>query len=209
MARGLAHAGGAASRGGPQAQQAAARFLQDGRRSATAPRSEICAPARRRPPPRAARARLSADRPVDTRPSASMRRISPVPRSAVAIASLAGRKWRHRHKQRVDLGQKPVAPAIERRGVERRIGVDALEAVLRQNLTVRRRDRNAALGVEAVREMGEESVHFAPRPAQSRGPDERPRGVPMHDLLTGCRGIAWDPMGVNEATAIPAPGTSP
>ena len=68
---------------------------------------------------------------------------------------------RHRLKQRVDLGDQRVAAAIERRRVERRIGEDALEAVLRQHLAKRRRNRNPPLGVEAVGEIRKKSIHQA------------------------------------------------
>ena len=84
---------------------------------------------------------------------------------------VAGRRTgRQRHKQRVDLGQQLQAPAVERRLIERPIGVDALEAVLRQNLPERRGDRDAALGVEAMGEMGEEAIHGAPRRANPPRP---------------------------------------
>ena len=207
VARSLAHAGGPGVAGGPQAQNAAARLLEMGGEARRLPdlklvplpdeRRLVAQPERRLQP-------LVHRHPPFRVHAQNLARAQERGRDGVA----GGRKGRHRRKQRVDLGQKPVAPAIERRRVERRIGVDALEAVLRQNLPERRRDRNAALGVEAMGEMGEETVHGAPRRAQSRRPGERPTAASAHDLLTGCRGIAWDPMGVNEATAIPAPGTA-
>ncbi len=106
--------------------------------------------------------------------------------SAVAIASLAGENAGIVAMSEFDLGQKPVAPAIERRNVERRIGVDALEAVLRQNLAERGRDRNPALGVEPVGEVGEETVQRArPRRARNRCRDERGSEAAARGPLTG------------------------
>ena len=123
-----------------------------------------------------------------------------------------GRVGRHGLKQRVDLGDERVAAAVERRRVERRIGVDPGEAILRQHLAERRGNRDSPLGVEAMDEVGEKSIHHtALRRAGERSPDASRRSATAHrrGQLTGWRGIAWDPMGVNESEGIPAPGTPP
>src|SRR5208283_635454 len=96
------------------------------------------------------------------------------------------------------------------RRVERRIDIDTLEAVLRQRLPERRRDRNPTLGVEAMGEMRQEAVHQAPRRQRPPRPDERGSraAARTRGLLTGWRGIAWDPMGVKQTPGDSRPGTS-
>ncbi len=104
------------------------------------------------------------------------------------------RERRQRGQQRIDLRQELVAPAVERRRIERRMDVDALEPVPRQRLTEGCRDRDPALGVEAVGEMREEAVHEAPRRRKSAclrraglaGGGAHARSVD---------GMAWDNMG--------------
>src|SRR3990170_5594752 len=48
--------------------------------------------------------------------------------------------------QRVDLVDQSLAAGVERRRIERRIAVDAVEAVLGEDCAERSRDRNAAFG---------------------------------------------------------------
>src|SRR5271170_4559469 len=131
-------------------------------------------------------------------------------RGGEGVAS--GRIGRHRLQQGVDLGDERVAAAVERRRVERGIGVDPREAVLRQHLAERRRNRDSPLGVEAMDEVGEKSIHHtALRRAGGRSPGASQRSATAHmrGQLTGWRGIAWDSMGVNESKGIPARGTAP
>src|SRR5262245_44675105 len=67
-----------------------------------------------------------------------------------------GRKARD---QRLDLLEQRVAAGIERRTVERRVAVEAVEAVAREHCTKGRRNRHTSLGIEAQRVMGHETVH--------------------------------------------------
>ena len=136
---------------------------RDARRIATAPRSGTCAPARRTPPRRSSPSDafspvVERHPPLRIHPQDLAR---PQKRGREGVARR--RERRQRGQQRIDLRQQPVAPAVERRLIERRIDVDALEAVLRQRLTEGRWNRDAALGVEPVGEMGEKAVHEAPR----------------------------------------------
>ena len=121
------------------------------------------------------------------------------------------REGRQAGQQRVDLRQELQAAAVERRRIERRIGVDAVESVLRQRLPERRRNRDPPLGVEAVGEMREESVHEAPRRQKPPRPDERNSNAAAlkRGLLTGWRGITWDPMGVKQTAGNSRPRNLP
>ena len=161
-----------------------------------------------------------------SRPSVDLRRSSRKTRPSefgaqdLAHAEKRGREGvasrrigRHRLQQGVDLGDERVAAAVERRRVERRIGVDAGEAILRQHLAERRGNRDSPLGVEAMDEMGEKSIHRAAL-QRAKGPApgafQRSATAPTRGQLTGWRGIAWDPMGVNESEGIwPAKPPSP
>jgi hypothetical protein len=60
----------------------------------------------------------------------------------------------------VDLVDQPLAACIERRGVERRIAVDAVEGVFGEDSTKRSRDRNAAFGIDLIGECGDKLVHL-------------------------------------------------
>ena len=112
-------------------------------------------------------------------------------REGVAVRRIG----RHGREQRVDFHEQPVASAIERRRVERRIGVDPVEPVLRQNLPKRRRDRNSTLGVETMGEVGEETVQGA-RPRRAKEP--RPNEQGSNGVGAAARsvdGMLWDNMG--------------
>src|SRR5262249_37541465 len=64
--------------------------------------------------------------------------------------------------QRLDFLEQCIAASVERRPVERRIAVEALETVARQDRAEGRRDRDPALGIEAQRIVGHEAVHNVP-----------------------------------------------
>ncbi len=95
--------------------------------------------------------------------------------------------------------------------IERGIGVDALESVLRQRLTEGGRNRDPALGVEAVGEMREEAVHEAPRRQKPAASGERSStaAARKRGLLTGWLGITWDPMGVKQTAGDSRPRNRP
>ena len=111
----------------------------------------------------------------------------------------------------VDFLRKALAACIERRSVERGVAVDAARiAVALQNGAEGRRHRDAALGVDLVRECRDKAVH----PPFRTLPVTRPTPIPrMHHPIDaasvfaiagrGARwvlyGITWDTMGVNGA----------
>src|SRR5579864_2390362 len=115
-----------------------------------------------------------------------------------------------------------MAAGIERRPVERRIAVQAVEAVARQHRAERRRHRNATFGIETQHVMGHKPVHLAPpRAADSNlaaAPAGQRPGHPRHtrrgpDRSSGpptfvrTNGLSWDNMVVNgpAASEIAAP----
>ena len=61
--------------------------------------------------------------------------------------------------QRLDLGQQRIAAGVDRRPIQRRMAVQAVEAIAGEHRAERRRYRNAALGVEAKRVVRDKAIH--------------------------------------------------
>src|SRR5262249_16083737 len=122
-----------------------------------------------------------------------------------------GRKARD---QRLDLLEQRIAAGVERGPVERRIAIEALEAVAREPRGDRRRDPPRAFGIGAKRVGGQEAVHAVPGPPprvasallrrepQVPAPPLRGRSWTPHRRM-GHYGLSWDRLGVNQPRARP------
>src|SRR5262249_4924206 len=108
-----------------------------------------------------------------------------VKRGAELLALLRIR--RKTFDQRFDLRHQGVAPRIDRRHIERRITIETVEPVAREDCPVRRRDRSSPLGVEPQRGVRHEAVHQL--------------HAPTYATFLGEYGLSWDIMGVNAKEA--------
>ncbi len=122
-----------------------------------------------------------------------------------------GRKARD---QRLDFPEQRVAAGIERGAVERRIAIEALEAIAGEHRAERRWDRYPTLGIEPQCVVGHEAVHDVPgsplpvAPALSECKPNAPTSsrrvrswAPL--LRMGCYGLSWDHVGVNQPPGRP------
>ena len=122
--------------------------------------------------------------------------------------------------QRMNLVDKTLAAGVECGRVERRITVDAVEAVFGEDSAERSRDRNAAFGVDLVGKGRDKLVHLPLTHPSRRGTSSKLEVQPMPENggrggadppvaskergqplplthRTGNDGITWDFMGVN------------
>src|SRR5262249_39935838 len=110
--------------------------------------------------------------------------------------------------QRLDFPQQRIPSRVERGPVERRITIEAFEAVAREHGAERCRDRDSALGVEPHGVVRHEAVHDvpgAPPPVVSallqcepQTPALRGRSWGPHHSM-GRYGLSWDGLGVKSA----------